>query len=319
MRFKKTRGITFIEIVVSIGIMLVLVLILATSLNTVKLARTVGYQSQAYRIASEELETIKNLSAGELTNRTNSDFINVFYNQGTWVTSADATAPSAPNVLTLTTTSPVASTGLGAALILPGDGGYADFDFESRIKILAPAPTSTKSGLIFRAKDAQNYYRLALESSALRVERVQNGLVTSLWNSAQTFASSTWYQVKITAVGANFDIYLAGAKLTTVTDTNFSAGKIGFFTANDTKISIDDVAVTVGAGTTNWSFDTSFVGTMPKDLARFGLYDLPSGMAYLTITNQIVGVDTLKKITVRITWVEEGGTKTVQLETLKNL
>jgi hypothetical protein len=319
MRLKKSSGVTFIEIVVSIGIVLVLVLILATSLNTVKLARTVGYQSQAYRIASEELETIKNLSAGELTNRTNSDFINVFYNQGSWIASADATAPSSPNVLTLSTTSPVASTALSAALVLPGDGGYGDFDLDSRIKILAPAPTSTKSGLIFRAKDAQNYYRLALENSALRMEKVQNGMVTSLWSSVQTFASSTWYQVKVTATGANFDIYLAGTKLTTVTDTNFSSGKIGFFTANNTKISVDDVAVTAGGMTTNWNFDTSPAGTTPKDLVRFGLYDLPSGTAYLTIANQIVGVDTLKKITVRITWIEEGGTKTVQLETLKNL
>lgn len=319
MRLKKTSGVTFIEIVVSIGIMLVLVLILATSLNTVKLARTVGYQAQAYRVAGEELEIVRNLTAAELANRTNADFVNVFYNQGSWATAADAAAVSAPNVLTLATTSPVASTALSAALILPNSGNYTDFEFESRIKILVPAPTSTKSGLIFRAKDAQNYYRLAMEPSLLRMEKVQNGIATNLWSSVQTFTSSTWYQVKVAATGSNFDIYLAGAKLTTVTDTNFSSGKIGFFTANNTRISIDNVSATGSGETTTWNFDTSPTGTMPDSLARFGLYDLPSGTAYLTIANQIVGVDTLKKITVRITWVEEGGTKTIQLETLKKL
>jgi len=320
-KFYISRGITFIEILVSVGIMLVLVLILATSLNTVKLSRNVGYQAQAYRIANEELEIVKNLSAAELGNRTNASFVNVFFNQGAWTAVATGTAFSAPNVLILATTSPVAETALSAAMILPGDGDYFDFDFESRIKILAPDPASIKSGLIFRAKDAQNYYRLVLENTALRMEKVQNGIVTSLWNSVRTFTAGAWYQIKISSAGANFDIYLAGSKLTAtpVTDTAFSSGKIGFFTANNTRVSIDDIAVTTGGGTTSWNFDTATVGAIPKDLARFGLYDLPSGAGYLTIANQIVGVDTLKKITVRITWTEAGSAKTVQLETIKNL
>lgn len=315
------HGITFIEILISVGIMLVLVLILATSLNTVRLSRNVGYQAQAYRIASEELEIVRNLNAAELGNRTNASFVNVFFNQGAWTVVATGTAFSAPNILSLATTSPAAETALSAVMILPGDGDYSDFDFESRIKILTPAPASIKSGLIFRAKDAQNYYRLILENTALRMEKVQNGIVTSLWNSVRTFTTNTWYQVKVVAAGTNFDIYLAGSKLTAtpVADAAFSSGKIGFCTANDTRVSIDNIAVTTGGVTTSWNFDAATVGEIPKDLARFGLYDLPSGAGYLTIANQIVGVDTLKKITIRITWTEAGGTKTVQLETIKNL
>ena len=158
-----------------------------------------------------------------------------------------------------------------------------------------------------------------MENAALRMDRVQNGVVTNIWNSVQTFIANTWYRLKISATGSNFDIYLAEIKLATVVDTNFSSGKIGFFTANNTLISLDNISATADGSTTVWNADTATAGIMPPDLARFGLYDLPAGTAYLTIGNHIVGVDTLKKITVRVTWIEEGSTKTVQLETIKNL
>jgi hypothetical protein len=268
-------------------------------------------------LADEELQIVKNLSASP-ENRANADFVNVFYNQGNWTVSADATAPSLPQVLTLTTTSPAASTGLSAAMILPGNGDFTDFTLESQIKILAPAPTSTKSGMILRATDAQNYYRLSLESSAIKMEKIQNDVVSTIWTLAQTFSTNTWYKVKVVVTASNFDIYLADSKLATITDSTFTSGKIGFFTANYTKISLDSVNLTAGGTTTTWNFDTATIGEMPPDLARFGLYDLPESAGYLTIANQIADVSTLKHLTVRITWVQEGSTRMVQLETIKN-
>lgn len=313
------RGITFIEILVSVGIMIVLISILATSLNTIKFNRSIGYQAEAYRLASEELEIVRNLPSASLTNRTNANFTNVFYNQGSWAVTATGTAPSTPNILVLSTSSPAAATGLSAALILPGNGDYGDLDFETRIKINTPVPASFESGLIVRAEDAQNYYRLSLTNNALKFKKIQNGVTTDLWSSVQTFNTNTWYKVKVSASGANFDIYLANVKLGTAVDTSFTSGKIGFFAANNTKISLDSANATVGGVTTMWNFDANAVGGMPAALARFGLYDLSGAQGYLTIENFIAGIDTLKKITIRLTWVENNSTKTIELQTIKNL
>ncbi|MEK7211766.1 MAG: hypothetical protein AAB731_03970 [Patescibacteria group bacterium] len=310
------RGITFIEIIVSLGILLALILILATTLNTVKLNRDLGSRTQAMRLAAEELEIVRNLPTAAITNRANSDFVGVFYNQGGWTVAADATAPSAPNVLTLNSAITAAATNLSGALIFPGDGGFANGDFEARIKILNPAPTSTMAGLIFRARDAKNFYRLTMENSVLRLEKIVNGNATTLLSPSQTFLTDTWYKVKISGEAATLSIALNDILLGTTTDSAFSSGKIGIFTANGTKISIDGISI---LGAILWNFDADPAGDLPSGLKRFGLFDLPGGEGELTIENFQAGVDTLKKITVRITWVQNGSIKSAELQTVKNL
>ena len=308
-----------IEIMVSLGVLIVLILIIATSLNTLRLGRGAGYQAQAYRLADEELQTVKNLPPAEITNRANADFSNIFYNQGAWEAVADATAPSSPNTIALASPLSILATGLTGAVILPEEKNYTDFSLEANIKILAPAPASIKSGLIFRAKDAKNYYRLALENSFIRLEKIAGGSAVTLWSSGQTFAPGTWYKIKVSMTSTTMEVFLNDASLGTVADSTFSSGKLGFFTINNTKISLDNVRLIEGGNDTAWNFDADAAGAPPPTWQRFGLYDLPDAVGYLTIENFISGVETLKKITVRITWVQEGSTKSVQIQTVKNL
>ena len=314
----KPRGITLIEILISLGILLIIILILATTINTMRLGRKIGFEEQAYRVASEELEIVQNLPASDLIDTINGNLKNTFYNQGGWKVINDATAPSSNNVLALDVTRSIAETGLSGALILPGNGDYSDFSFEAQIKLTTSISTSTLAGMIIRAKDAQNYYRLSIKNNLLSLEKIQNGATTILWSASQTFTANTWYKLKATSSGANLTLFLNDTQVGSASDNAFAQGKLGFFSGNGTKISIDNADIT-GTLANSWNFDADAVGALPSAFARFGLFDLPEGHGYLTIANTFPNISTLKTIIVRVTWLESNQTRSAELITLKNL
>ncbi|MFH0980598.1 MAG: PepSY domain-containing protein [Planctomycetota bacterium] len=185
---------------------------------------------------------------------------------GTWKIAADPTAPSKPNVLSLTTAAPDATFNLA----LVDKPSFKDLDLRVRIK-----PDSGKEdqggGLIWRCKDENNYYvcRINPLEGNYRVYKVVDGKRQQLQSaSVQTFAGM-WYQLQVTMVGDRITCYLDGIKQLEAKDDTFKdAGMIGLWTKADASCSFDNLAVypaVAGALTQRWHDPTPVATALPKE------------------------------------------------------
>ena len=257
-------------------------------------------------MAQEELEAARALPLADLTVRANDSFINVFYNSGQAGAVSDDTAVSLPNSLSL-----ASSTDSFGDILLPYNK-MADLTVEANLK---SADIAQKTGIIFRARDNQNYYFFYIKNDRVGLEKNINGSITSLHTTLQSFSANTWYKIKITASGNNLSLYLNDNLLTTIVDTSFASGYAAL--ASYASLSyFDNVALTYNSQTDSWNFDDLAISSIPADWQRFGINDLPNGQGLLTISEPY-GVSTIKKIDVSIRWTERGVIKTVSLSTMK--
>jgi hypothetical protein len=201
-----------------------------------------------------------------------------------------------------------------------------DFYVEARIKPQTNSTTSVKQlYMIARYRDATDWYAAGLNvqsstaSTAVEISKMTTpgGLVRLAQVKAPIALDTTWYTVRFELVGTSLSVYLDGALLKTVTDTAFTAGKIGLFTANKS-FEIDDVKVgdpndrpvqlTVGADPT-W---TAEAGTTPRvvsvtaqrpDYVHGGF--LPDGFTVASSNPGVVSVTT-SGATVTLTPVAAG-------------
>jgi len=134
----------------------------------------------------------------------------------------------------------------------PG-GVYTDFSFSG---VFSSTDSAGDVGFIFRAQNAQNYYRFLWNrggsgSSGITngyvLERVVNDVATTLASStAGGYTTYRWYHVEIRAVGNTFTVYVDGTPVLSATDplNQFPSGSVGFFTHLQTYAFFDDVLVT---------------------------------------------------------------------------
>jgi hypothetical protein len=162
--------------------------------------------------------------------------------QGRWVVQSAPDAPSPPNVLAQLDSDntdfrfPVAFTGVDLK------------DLELSVKC---KPVSGKvdqaCGLIFRVKDADNYYLAranALEDN-VRLYHVVKGKRVQFagWNGK--VASGVWHQLAVQAVGDHFTVSFDGKQVIDAHDKTFpGAGKVGVWTKADSVTFFDDLTAT---------------------------------------------------------------------------
>jgi hypothetical protein len=162
--------------------------------------------------------------------------------QGKWVVKAETDAPSGPNVLAQLDADdtdyrfPVAFTG----------PELKDLRLSVRCK-----PVSGKVdqgfGLVFRLKDADNYYVTranALENN-VRLYHVVKGkrIQFAGWNGK--VKSGVWHELAIEAKGDHILVSFNGKKVIDAHDETFTdAGKVGLWTKADSVIYFDDFVVT---------------------------------------------------------------------------
>ncbi len=143
--------------------------------------------------------------------------------QEKWAVAADPTAPSRPNVVTQTSTD---RTDYRFPLLISDEGSFQDLDLSLKFKAVSGS-VDRAGGLVFRLKDANNYYIVranALENN-YRLYRVVNG----------------WVE----AMGDKITCYYDGSKKIESTDGTFKeAGKVGLWTKADSVTSFDDLRVT---------------------------------------------------------------------------
>jgi hypothetical protein len=162
---------------------------------------------------------------------------------GSWIVRAEATTPSQPNVLAQTSED---KTDYRFPVAIADEGSFRDLDLKVKYKAISGS-VDRAGGLVFRWKDANNYYVLranALEDN-FNLYRVVNGRRTEIEGSRLKVTSGEWHELRVEAVGDRFTCYFDDAKKIEATDDTFKdAGKIGLWTKADSVSYFDDLQVT---------------------------------------------------------------------------
>jgi len=160
-----------------------------------------------------------------------------------WAVMADSSAPSKPNVVAQTSTD---KTDYRFPLLVGDEGSFRDLDISVKFKAVAGS-VDQAGGLVFRLKDANNYYVVranALEDN-YRLYHVVNGRRVQFAGANFKVSSGTWHELRVELTGNKFTCYFDGAKKIEATDDTFKdAGKIGLWTKADSVTYFDDLTVT---------------------------------------------------------------------------
>jgi hypothetical protein len=121
---------------------------------------------------------------------------------------------------------------------------YKDIDLSVRLKSVA-GKNDQGGGLVWRAKDAKNYYiaRYNPLEDNFRVYKVEAGKRT-MFESAKVPGNNEWHTLRITMKGSKITCYLDGKKHLEAEDSTFpEAGRIGLWSKADAQSYFDDLTV----------------------------------------------------------------------------
>jgi hypothetical protein len=121
-------------------------------------------------------------------------------------------------------------------------GRYGDLDLSVRLRSVA-GEIDQGGGLVWRAKDAKNYYiaRYNPLEHNFRVYKVVDGKRTQL-QSAETPGDEEWHTLRVTMRGPKITCYLDGRKHLEAEDSTFpEPGLIGLWSKADAQTNFDDV------------------------------------------------------------------------------
>ena len=155
--------------------------------------------------------------------------------QARWAVVADDTAPSRPNVLKQS----------GQAtypLCLKSDSSLRDGFVEVKFKAISGREDQA-AGLVWRAKDANNYYVAranALENN-VTIYHTIDGRRTEKKRIRMTVSANQWHTLRVDFQAAHFTVSLNGQKALDWDDETFKdAGMVGVWTKADSVTSFDD-------------------------------------------------------------------------------
>jgi 3-keto-disaccharide hydrolase len=157
--------------------------------------------------------------------------------QARWEIVSDATAPSKPNVLKQSgqATYPVC---------LKDDTTLRDGFVEVKFKAISGREDQA-GGLVWRAKDANNYYIAranALENN-VTIYHTINGRRTEKKRTNVTVPANQWHTLRVDFQGSHFTVTFNGKPALEWDDETFKdAGKVGVWTKADSVTEFDDFA-----------------------------------------------------------------------------
>jgi Domain of Unknown Function (DUF1080) len=158
---------------------------------------------------------------------------------GQWVVIPDPTAPSQPNVVAQNLADPTDSR---FALLVADEGRFKDFDLSVEFKPVS-GEIDRAAGLVFRLKDANNYYLArvnALEDN-YRLYHVMGGKRHPFGGANFAVSTKEWHRLTVECIGNKIICYFDGVKKIEATDETFrDAGKVGLWTKADSVTYFDD-------------------------------------------------------------------------------
>jgi hypothetical protein len=129
-------------------------------------------------------------------------------------------------------------------ITLATDTNAKDVDLSVRMKAIA-GETDQGGGLVWRAKDAKNYYlaRYNPLEDNYRLYKVVDGKRTLIQNADITHTEG-WHTLRVTMSGDQMTCYYDGKKYLEGKDDTFpEAGKIGLWSKADAQSQFDDLTL----------------------------------------------------------------------------
>ncbi|MEK6407350.1 MAG: family 16 glycoside hydrolase [Acidobacteriota bacterium] len=169
---------------------------------------------------------------------------------GVWVIAKDDSSPGQKNVLAQTDPDP---TGYRFPVAVFDGLTATDVDVSVKFKPIS-GKKDQAAGIMWRYKDNNNYYIVranALENNVV-LYKVESGKRTDLplkgegrtYGKKAPVPANQWSELRVTAKGNLFAVYLNGQKLYEVEDSTFTeAGKVGLWTKADSVTYFDDLKV----------------------------------------------------------------------------
>jgi hypothetical protein len=161
---------------------------------------------------------------------------------GQWVVIADPSAPSRPNVVAQNSAD---LTDFRFLLLIGDEGSFKDFALSVKFKSVS-GEVDRAAGLVFRLKDANNYYVVrvnALENN-YRLYHIVAGKRHQFAGANFEVSPAEWHELRVECVGDKIICYYDGVKKIEATDDTFqNAGKVGLWTKADSVTYFDDLRV----------------------------------------------------------------------------
>jgi len=120
-------------------------------------------------------------------------------------------------------------------ILMFNDESFGDFTLTTRFKMVSGV-AEQMAGVAFRIQDEKNYYviRASALGNSFRFYKVVGGQRSAPIGPEVQIPKGVWHELKIECKGNQIRSALNGQELIpALTDTSFSAGKIGFWTKSD--------------------------------------------------------------------------------------
>jgi hypothetical protein len=159
---------------------------------------------------------------------------------GEWLVVADESAPSKPNVLAQRAKNERSVYNV-ALCVKPQ---LKDVDISVRFRSVA-GEIDQGGGLVWRAKDAKNYYvaRFNPLEDNFRLYKVVDGKRTQL-GDAEVDLPAGWHTLRVTMAGKHIECFCDGKKHLADDDETFAdAGRVGLWTKADAQTHFDDLSI----------------------------------------------------------------------------
>lgn len=161
---------------------------------------------------------------------------------GEWKIVADDSAPSRPNVLAQLSQD---RTDYRFPVVVSNEGAFKDLELSVKFKAIS-GKVDEAGGLVFRYKDAGNYYLVranALEDN-FRLYHVVNSRRVQFAGANTQVTPNQWHELKVVCLGNQITCSYDGKQLIQASDDTFKdAGKIGVWTKADSVTYFDDLTV----------------------------------------------------------------------------
>jgi hypothetical protein len=157
-----------------------------------------------------------------------------------WSITADAGAPSPPNVMALTASRNYDGT---YNLAIAEESSWVNLDLTVMVKAVAGVEDQG-GGPIWRCRDKGNYYicRINPLESNYRVYYVKSGRRRQLDSARVELEANRWYELRIVMNGSHIRCFLDGEPMLEVTDDTFGEpGMVGLWTKADAVTSFDNL------------------------------------------------------------------------------
>lgn len=118
---------------------------------------------------------------------------------------------------------------------------WTDHSVQARVKV-TNFNGSNRALVCARMTDGNNYYAVSIQSDRLELRKKVSGSTTILASKTMTFATNTWYTIKLQISGSTLTAYVDGSQQLTATTTGLTSGGAGLI-GWKAAVNFDDVVV----------------------------------------------------------------------------